>query len=101
MRYYITNNILPPEFVANRTTTFYSQFWPEPSQESNLLSGKYMPLVLPVNKADAGRFAKICETKMYSNRIQFFIKEKNLSSFASGNYHDETKDLKIMIIDFL
>ena len=100
MQYYgQPGEILPPEFVNNRTTKFYSQYWPEPSQESDLLSLKHLPLVMPKHKKDVARFAKLCETKLYSNRIQFFIKEKYLNEFASDIY-DQSKDLELIIIDF-
>lgn len=97
---------LPEQF--DRTTRFYSQYWPEAKDESDLLSGKFAPLVLPKYKEDAGRFYEICETKLYSNRIQFFIKDKYLSDFVMnpGRYEpadleDHSKDLEILVIDFL
>ena len=36
-----------------------------------------MPLVMPKNNNDTVRFSKICETKIYSNRIQFVVKEED------------------------
>ena len=106
LNYYLeSGDTIPQEF--DRTTKFYSQYWPEAADESNLLSGKFFPLVLPKHQKDVSRFFEICETKLYSNRIQFFIKEKHLKDFVTNplkgqkaDPEDKSKDLEIIVIDF-
>ena len=74
---------------------FRYQYWPTATEDSDLLIGKHMPLVMPIDDTDIDRFGKICETKIYSNRIQFVIKEEDYQKYFKG------KDLEIKVIDFI
>lgn len=86
---------MPRAAQVDRGAQYRYQYWPTATEDSDLLIGKHMPLVMPIDDTDIDRFGKICETKIYSNRIQFVIKEEDYQKYFKG------KDLKIKVIDFI
>lgn len=86
---------MPKAAQIDKGAQYRYQYWPTAVEDSNLLIGKHMPLVMPKNNNDAVRFSKICETKIYSNRIQFVVKEEDYQQYFKG------KDLEIKVIDFI
>lgn len=86
---------MPRAAQVDRGAQYRYQYWPTAIEDSDLLIGKHMPLVMPLHNIDAVRFSKICETKIYSNRIQFVVKEEDYQQYFKG------KDLEIKVIDFI
>lgn len=68
--------------------TYYWQIWPDPDDEIRL-SLQHLPIIYPVSKERATDFAKIVETKIFNNQIQFW----------STSLIEE--DLDIVIIDWI
>ena len=86
---------MPRAAQVDRGAQYRYQYWPTATEDSDLLIGKHMPLVMPIDDTDIDRFSKICETKIYSNRIQFVVKEEDYQQYFKG------KDLEIKVIDFI
>lgn len=86
---------MPRAAQVDTGAKFRYQYWPTAIEDSDLLIGKHMPIVMPIHDTDIDRFDKICETKIYSNRIQFVVKEEDYQKYFKG------KDLEIKVIDFI